>query len=93
MSIDLTDCLTLKQAKTEVFADKVSTFSIRRWGVKGIGKPPVKLPIIRVGGVWVIRRQDAEEFKLAMQDPDLYRRNQKSKRVTKARKRLAEAGC
>lgn len=87
------DPLTVKQATSEVFEDAVSPFSVRRWIARGVGVPKVKLPATRLGGVFLIERKDAELFKQASNNPELYQKRQRTERTEKAKRRLQEAGA
>jgi hypothetical protein len=88
-----TDLLPIDEATAEHYGERVSHFSMRRWIAKGLGKPPVKLRALRLGGRLFTRPCWVEEFKKATANPDLYRRATKAERVEKAKKRLVRAGA
>lgn len=87
------DYLTIQQTAQEVFLGLISPHSVRRWHVKGVGTPPIKLPATRIGRDYFVKREDAERFKAAIADPALYRNRQKSERSEQAKKRLERAGA
>ena len=74
----VSDLLTIKQVTNDIFGDLVSTHSVRRWIAKGVGRPPVKLRAIRLGRDYFVERADAEQFRRAINNPELYRRHQTS---------------
>jgi hypothetical protein len=87
------ELLGIDDATAKYFGPTVSPFSTRRWIATGVGKPPVKLKAIRIGGRYFLRPCDIDEFIKAMSNPDLYRRATKAERVERAKRRLVKAGA
>ena len=86
------DLLSISQVAREVCSGKVSPHSVRGI-VKGIGKPRIKLPATRIGGVYYVSRQEAVEFLAAAGDRELYRRRKQTERTERAKQRLIAAGA
>lgn len=91
--IDFTDVFTVREIADDVLGGKISTTAVRHWIHEGIGKPRIKLKAHRLGTRILVQRDDLIEFLEAIRDPELYRRQQKSRRVTDATRRLEKAGC
>lgn len=87
------ELIDIDTATERFFGPTVSPFSVRRWIAKGVGVPPVKLKSIRLGGRYFLRAVDIQEFIEAAQNPELYRRRQKTARVEKAKRKLQRAGA
>jgi hypothetical protein len=51
------------------------------------------LAAIRLGRDYFIKREDAEEFTAAVNDPDLFRRRKRTARMEEAMRRLQQAGA
>lgn len=87
------ELIDIDTATARFFGTTVSPFSVRRWIATGVGKPPVKLKSIRIGGRYFLRAVDIQEFIDAAGNPELYRRHEKAERVERAKKRLVKAGA
>lgn len=90
---DLPEMLTLPDASKMCFGGAVSAASIRRWSVKGIGKPSIRLRMIRAGGRLLVRPADIQEFLLASADPAAHLRREATERTAKAVRKLVAAGA
>ena len=89
----MSEYLTIGEVAEQIFAGRISGHSVRRWIAKGVGVPKVKLPATRMGRDYFVLRDDAEEFKQAVNNPDLYRRRKSTERNERAKKRLEAAGA
>ena len=85
--------LPLPRATREFFAGRISTHSVRRWIVAGVGKYRVRLKATRIGNQYFIARSDAEEFLSALRDPSAFTRERITKRTEAAIDRLRKAGA
>lgn len=85
--------LSVDEVTEVVFENLISPFSVRRWIAKGVGTPPIKLPARRVGAKYFVKESDAREFAEAIDDPEVYRRKQATKRSERAKRRLQRAGA
>lgn len=70
----MSDLIGINDATQRFFGPTVSTFTVRRWIVKGLGTPPVRLKARRIGGRWFLRPADVHEFIGKTADPDLFRK-------------------
>lgn len=85
--------LTLDAVRDHYFGGAVTVYTIRRWIAKGVGNPRIKLPALRVAGRWFLRATDVDEFLVAVSDPAVYVRREKSARAAKAKRRLQRRGA
>ena len=89
----MTEYLSIAEVAEQVFSGRISGHSVRRWIAKGVGVPKVKLPATRMGRDYFVLRDDAEEFKQAVNNPDLYRRRKSTECNERAKRRLQKAGA
>lgn len=94
--MDANDLLPISQVAAETFEGCVTSHSVRRWVAKGVGHPRVKLPAVRLGCNYFVRRCDAEAYRQALSDPEVFaarQRSEQSERSKRAKKRLETAGA
>ena len=93
MLFDAGNVHSLPDAAQEFFGGAVSYHTVRRWIVKGVGIPPVKLRAVRIGKRYFVTRDACEEFLDALADPRLHANRQRTERCEKAKRKLQRAGA